>query len=159
MWVSHIEIISAKIFTWYDSTAVDVFTVIPPWKDYHDWSSLEDRLEDLLNAGPGIESRISNTRDLFRPARAHHKKTTSTEVVIDNETSDFFTLVEVNTKNTTGAIHNISRAVSALDIDIHRAFISSDPDMVSIVFYTVDAMGEKITGQDLHIDSISSREG
>jgi [protein-PII] uridylyltransferase len=145
--VNRLDIVSAKIFTWHDGTVVDTFHVLPPWSDYNDWQGMEDQLSDYLHSRSDLGERLSRIRDLKSSGPALNTAKASA-VEIDNDTSDFFSIIDVKAPKRTTLVYDISRAISGLGLDIQRAFLSRNSDLLSSVFYVADANGEKITGQD-----------
>ncbi len=66
------------------------------------------------------------------------------EIIIDNEASDFFTIIEIYAPDCLGLLYQIARSMCDLDLNIHRAFISNKADLSADVFYVTDIAGEKI---------------
>ncbi len=142
--LSRIDIISAQIFTWYDSTVVDTFRVLPPWQDYQEWDKLEELFKDCLSGKIDFETKLTSAQKLKNDEDKSMRGTGRPVLLIDNETSDFFTIIEVRAHKRTGLIHDISRSISSSGLEIHRAFLSRNSDLLSSVFYVVDSVGEKI---------------
>lgn len=147
--INRLEIISAKIFTWYDGTVIDTFMVITPWPDYRGFNSMQHQFRDVLSGKIRLEDRIMR----IKPLRTTGDPETvpsedAASVAIDNDTSDFFTIIHVQACRRAGLIHGLSRAVSSLHLDIHRAFLTRTSDLVTGVFYVVDKDGEKLWGEE-----------
>ncbi len=142
--LNHLEIISAKVFTWLDGVAVDVFKVIPPWQDFHEWARIADQFRAATSGNMDIPARLSATRALKTGDQALTNQAQEPTVRIDNDTSDFFTLIEVRAQNRLGMLYHVARIISGFGLNIHRAFVSRNEDLCSDVFYVVDALGEKI---------------
>ncbi len=145
--VHRIDIISAKIFTWYDGTVVDTFRVLPPWKDYGNWHAIRSLFKECLSGTLDIESRLVGTKALMTGEPVPVRTTEGVTLAVDNESSDFFTIIDVRAHKRIGLIHDISRSISVSGLDIHRALLSRNSDLVSSVFYVVDAGGEKMSSQ------------
>lgn len=145
--VNRIEIISAKIFTWYDGTVVDTFKVLPPWEDYTEWHTIRSRFEEYLSGKNDIESRLVRTKALKTDDPVPVRSAGEVTLAVDNDTSDFFTIIDVRAHKRIGLIHDISRAISFSGLAIHRAFLSRNSDLFSSVFYVVGAEGEKMIDQ------------
>ncbi len=142
--LNHLEIISAKVFTWLDGVAVDVFKVIPPWQDFCQWHKITAQFKKATTGNMDIRARLASTKALKNTDQNAPTTTQKATLTIDNETSDFFTLVEIRAQNALGMLYHVSRTITGFGLDIHRAFVSRNGDLGSNVFYVVDALGEKI---------------
>lgn len=145
--VHRIEIISAKIFTWYDGTVVDTFKVLAPWQDYTEWHTISSRFREYLSGKVDIESRLASTKALKTDDPEPVQSVEGIMLAVDNDTSDFFTIIDVRAIKRVGLIHDISRVISSSGLAIHRAFLSRNSDLFSSVFYVVDAGGEKMSNK------------
>jgi [protein-PII] uridylyltransferase len=67
-----------------------------------------------------------------------------TEVRIDNETSDRFTIVDVFADDRQGLLYIITNAIFRLGLSVHAARISTRLDQVADVFYVTDQSGRKL---------------
>ena len=152
--INRMDIISANIFTWYDGTVVDTFKVIPPWHDYREWDGVEKQLREFMAGEPDVGSRIRKTRALKCESPSPVQSDSHVTVSIDNDTSDFFTIIDVKAHRRIGLTHDISRALSSSALNIHRAFLSRNSDLTSSVFYVVDAGGEKIMDEGIQQEVI-----
>ena len=63
---------------------------------------------------------------------------------MDNDTSDFFTLIEVGSASRMGLLYDLAKEISASGLDIRSAKISSDRERMTGVFYVRDSDGQKI---------------
>ena len=63
---------------------------------------------------------------------------------MDNEASDFFTIVEVYTHDFPGLLFNVTDALFRCKLDIWIAKIGTKVDQVVDVFYVRDLDGQKI---------------
>ena len=69
----------------------------------------------------------------------------STEVEVDNEVSEHFTVLDVYTQDRVGVLFAITNTLFHLAVSIHVAKITTNVDQVLDVFYVTDADGKKIT--------------
>jgi len=67
-----------------------------------------------------------------------------TEVHIDNEVSDAYTVIDVFADDKQGLLFVIARTLVSLDLSIHMARIGTKVDQVADVFYVTNSQGEKI---------------
>jgi [protein-PII] uridylyltransferase len=70
------------------------------------------------------------------------------KVKIDNEASDFFTIVEVSASDRVGLLYDLANEVFSLGLDIRFAKVNADRERMSGVFYVRDSGGEKILEQE-----------
>jgi [protein-PII] uridylyltransferase len=70
-------------------------------------------------------------------------------IVIDEDGSDFYTIIEVYTWDRPGVLHAITRTLYELDISIQLAKISTPGAQVADVFYVTDLEGNKLVHQDI----------
>ena len=146
--IRHLEIHTARIFTWLNGLAVDVFEISAPWHDYTEWDKIVDDFRKITSRELDLADTISHARPLVsnqnRKIQAQRIR-----ITIDNTSSDFFTLIEVHAYPRLGLLHHISHAFAELDLNIHRAFISSTQYRSANTFYVVDNLGEKIEDESL----------
>ena len=147
--LNHLEINSAKVFTWLDGIAVDVFKVIPPWKDFSGWDKIAGQFRSATSGKIDIDAKITQTKALNRNDKTPVNPFYKSSLAINNETSDFFTLIEVRAQNRLGLLYQLARIISGFSLDIHRALVSRNTDLCSDVFYVVDELGEKIEDEGL----------
>ncbi|MCS6291912.1 MAG: [protein-PII] uridylyltransferase [Nitrospira sp.] len=142
-----LQILDAQILTRLDGVVVDTFQVTDP--DYKG-APPRDRLESIgamirsvLQGKEAVEAvvqrgtRMSASR-LIGPARQ------ATEVRIDNETSERYTIVDVFADDRQGLLYVITNAIFRQGLSVHAARISTRLDQVADVFYVTDAQGRKI---------------
>lgn len=141
-----VDILDAQIFTWRNNLALDIFEVKPPPDrifEQERWhraeSHLHEALADRLDIGPLLETRVSGTPGrLVRPAAEPPK------VVMDNEASSFFTIIEVFSYDFKGLLFRVTDALFRCGLDIWAAKIATKVDQVVDVFYVRDFDAQKI---------------
>jgi [protein-PII] uridylyltransferase len=151
MALNNINILSAHIYTWRDGTVVDIFTVaqIPdPMQPHATWSRMKKDLQAIFSGALPLAERLEAKAkpSLLSLERKWHRQP---EVKIDNQASDFFTLVEVFAEDRIGLLHEITRTLFHLGLDIRIAKIATKKDRVADVFYVRDLSGEKVLDEDL----------
>jgi [protein-PII] uridylyltransferase len=144
---SGLQILDAQILTREDGIVVDTFQVVDP--DYQGEPPAERRrtvgeriaavlkgwehVDDVLRRG----ARLKMTHPLPKAREA-------TEVRIDNETSDRFTIIDVFADDRQGLLYEITNAIFQLGLSIHAARISTRLDQVVDVFYVTDQVRKKL---------------
>jgi [protein-PII] uridylyltransferase len=144
MFLNRLNILQAQIHTWEDGTALDTFWVEDRTKD------IERRLQQLKKDLRMIVSGEVSLKDLLLKrieSNGIKQKITprvSGEVKINNQDSDFYTIVEVTGEDRLGILFEITQALTDHGCDIHFARISTLGNRVVDVFYVQDTLGEKI---------------
>ena len=144
--MNNINILDVQVFTWKNQVALDIFTVTPPPDTIFEeekWNktqrNLSAALSGELDLGGALEKRItgktrSGPKGLVRPH----------DVIVDNDTSSFFTIVEVYTYDFPGLLYAITDALYRCGLNIWVAKIATKVDQVVDVFYVRDDSGEKV---------------
>jgi len=149
MALNNINILSARIYTWRDGTAVDIFTVTPPLDPIHTEEIWERIKKDLAETFEGRLPLSERLQQKAEPSLLSRRKTLrrQTQVIVDNSSSDFFTLIEVFADDRIGLLYKITHTLFTLKIDIRVAKIATKGDQVADVFYVVDLEGQKAMEQ------------
>jgi [protein-PII] uridylyltransferase len=143
----NLNILSAQIFTLLDGTAIDVLDVKSSVnKGYYeqDWETLKKNLNLALDSRLGLTHRLA---EKYRPVRSGDWQKCikrRARVILNNEASDFFTIIEVYAEDRIGLLYDITRTLADFDINISRAKIGTKVDQVVDVFYVQDKKGQKI---------------
>jgi [protein-PII] uridylyltransferase len=144
--LNNIDILDVQIFTWRNNIALDVFEVTPPPDPIFEeerWErarrNLEDALADRLDLSKELIRKQNDTTPI-QPYTAERP----TEIVVDNETSSFFTIVELVTFDFPGLLYRVTDALFKCGLDIWLAKIATKVDQVVDVFYVRDFDGQKV---------------
>ncbi len=157
--VAGAEIEAAKIFTLANGMALDSFYV----KDRQQGGAFErpDRLAKLAsliertlrgNARPWVELKERRSAIPSRLAVF----TVAPRVLIDNNASRNHTVIEVNGRDRTGFLHDVTHQLTKLGLIIHNAFITTFGERAVDSFYVQDALGSKIV-QPAKLERIRKR--
>jgi [protein-PII] uridylyltransferase len=141
-----INILSADIYTWRDGTAVDVLRTTNPLDGLfvqEKWAKVQEDLTNVLAGRLSLESTIG-TKETHLHSADFKKLFRMPSVVVDNESSDFFTIIEVHAYDHVGLLYHITHTLFDLGMDIHTARIATRTDHVVDVFYVRDLDGQKI---------------
>ena len=146
------NIVEARITTLNNGMALDTFLV----QDATSQAAIDDapRLKRLAAT---VEGSLSGTRHLRKElAEAIHKMlpsrtrvfTVPPRVLIDNEASRQFTVIEVNGRDRPGFLYDVTRACTDLGLQIASARISTYGERAVDVFYVKDVYGLKVSGEE-----------
>lgn len=145
-----LNILSAQVNTWENGIAVDIFQVqslIPVnLSSSQRWLKIQGELEEVLEEKRGVEDLLARfVPPLFQ---RFYSSRQITRVEIDNETSDFYTIIEIFTNDRPGLLYQIAQKFYNLGLNIWNARISTKVDQVVDVFYVQDLSGAKITEEE-----------
>lgn len=152
LWTQGLNILAAELFTRSSGIALDVITVeqLPdPLHPEQLWQRVQTDLEAVLSDRAHLETLIEREqRSSFRPRKPGMRK--PDRVVIDEDASDFYTVVEVYTWDRPGILFAVSNAFFELSLSIQVAKISTPGAQVVDVFYLTDLDGNKLLDAEKH---------
>jgi [protein-PII] uridylyltransferase len=153
IWAYGLNILSADIFTRQSGIALDVLRLERVLDVLHSqelWAKMETDLHRILGGETGYLEQLIATRQ--RQAVFHRKAVPRKEdrVIINEEASDFYTVVEVYTWDRPGVLHAISKTLFEQGISIQLAKISTPGAQVADVFYVTDLCGKKLLDSMVH---------
>ena len=140
------DVVSAKIITRSDGYALDTFFIQNKDKK----PILEDnpRKKLIKTISLGLEGNFDIEKALsikweeiparFRAVRA------PTRIIVDNKTSENFTILDIKCKNAPGVLYKITKTLTSLGIQINTANVSTYGDRVVDIFYIKNAFGSKV---------------
>jgi [protein-PII] uridylyltransferase len=146
---SNLNILSARITTRSDGIVLDTFRISHAAEgaaiamDEDRWERVERNLLAVLSGTQDIVDLVARSRPSSVAARRWVSRV-STEVTVDNRTSERFTVIDVFTQDRLGLLFTITHALSEMGLEIHLARISTNADQALDVFYVSDAQGRKI---------------
>lgn len=91
-----------------------------------------------------VAARVRQRAEQYAPSRRRQKPPTPPEVIIDQEASDFATVVEVHADDRVGLLFQITEVLAGLGLDVHLAKINTVGDRVVDAFYVRDGAGGKL---------------
>jgi [protein-PII] uridylyltransferase len=144
--LNNIKVLSGNIFTLKNGLAFDTYDVtnpLDPYREEERWqrifndaiSAIEDRLplDELINKKE--RTVLSGSIGHISPVK---------RVRIDNEASDFFTIIEVSGGSRTSLLYDLAKGIHSIGLDIRFARVTSDKERTMGVFYVRDVNGQKI---------------
>jgi [protein-PII] uridylyltransferase len=144
--LNNLDVLSAEIFTWRNHVALDVFKVkAPPDRLLEDqaWDRVRTDLRAALQGELDLESALGKkVQAIQSPQKGVLRK--ADEIVVDNTSSDFFTVIEIYTHDFPGLLYRITDALFRCKLDIWVAKIGTKVDQVVDVFYVRDFDGQKV---------------
>jgi [protein-PII] uridylyltransferase len=142
------SIIGAQVFSTRDGRAIDTFRLRRTFASDEDEKVratriiettrqlLQGKRQILIDIGK--ESRLNKRLKPFSlPA----------EVLVSNALSEKFTVIELSGLDRTGLLHDLTRAISDLNLTIGSAHIGTYGEKAVDVFYVTDLTGNKIVAR------------
>ncbi len=134
-----LNILSAQIFTRTDGIILDTFYVT----DAHtgllaarrEREAFESFLLRSLTDGVNLSALIARQTVVSPLYKSLEGERLPTLIKIDNETSDFYTVLEIETEDRVGLLYTISQTLAELHLDIAIAKISTEKGAALDTFY------------------------
>ena len=140
------DIVSAKIITRSDGYALDTFFLQnkerKPISDINLRKKLIETITKGLEGNFNIEKAL-NIKWKEIPARFRAVKA-PIRVIIDNKTSDQYTILDIKCKNAPGVLYKITKIITSLGLQINTANVSTYGNRVVDIFYLKNAFGSKV---------------
>ncbi len=143
--INGLDILDARVYSWANDIAMDVFTLRSDLKmNEQSWDSIQKNIERSLIEGSDFDFTVLNnlSLDAFPIQNKNEIK-----VRIDNESSGFFSVLEVFAYDFPGLLYIITDTLHKLSVDIRIAKIATKVDCIVDVFYIRNLSG-KITDQN-----------
>ncbi len=144
----NLSVLNAQIFTWKNGSVVDVLDVRPEdgvGYEEKDWQVVNDDLNRALNHRLGLGHRLYKKLASGVSGRKRPTGSAETRVVVDNEASDRYTVIEVYSADSPGQLYRITQTLADFGINIYRAYIATEVEQLIDVFYVLDSENEKVT--------------
>jgi [protein-PII] uridylyltransferase len=138
-----LSILTAQVFTTDDGAAADLFEVEGVFEREIDEARWREFRRTLRKA---VEGRTSLTHRVVEKRRHYPGPTLASPVTVrvDNEASEFSSVIEVGAPDRIGLLYDITSALADLRLDVHLAKVTTFTDRVIDVFYVRDALGGKV---------------
>jgi [protein-PII] uridylyltransferase len=148
--LNNIKVLSANIYTLKNGLAFDTYEVtnpVDPFREQEMWDKvLHDALQAIEETLPLDEMINKKEKSLLRTSVDYTSP--AKMVKLDNEDSDFFTIMEVISAGRMGLLYDLAKEIHSLGLDIRFAKINSEKERMTGVFYVRDAGGQKVYDED-----------
>ena len=147
--MNRLDILDARVYSWTNQIVMDVFTLRhDPDAKLISWGDLEEGIKKSINEESDFNFDVLNNFSFH----SFPEPSNDITVRIDNESSGFFSVLEVFSYDFPGLLYLITDTLHKLSVDIRIAKIATKIDRVVDVFYIRDISG-KIT-DPAHIEQI-----
>jgi [protein-PII] uridylyltransferase len=143
------NIVDAKIVTMTNGMALDTF-----WVQDNNGEPIDapDKLARMSVVFEKVlTGDVSADRELARPPAIHSRTSVFTvppRVLVDNQASRTHTVIEVNGRDRPGLLHELTRELTRLNLQISSAKISTYGEKVVDVFYVKNLFGHQVDHPD-----------
>ena len=138
-----------------DAFYLDVYEVtnpLDPHSEKERWEKAYREINLALEGQFPLDDRIREKgQRALNPKR--YAGTRPREVRINNDVSDFFSVVEVRSAAIVGLLYKLAKKLFSLELNIRFAKFDRDEEYMSGDFYVRDSLGQKIYDED-RIDTI-----
>ena len=131
-----LDIIASQAYMLGEEHILDVFKVHPPRDlifEKEKWQKAENDLNLAIGDDHFLDKVLDKIPHTLRVPSG--KQPEASRVRIDNETSSFFTIIEVITYDFQGLLFSITNALYRNDLNVNVAMVATKVDQVMDVFY------------------------
>jgi [protein-PII] uridylyltransferase len=143
------NIVDAKIHTTSDGRALDSIFINREFPNDEDEERRGRRvgktIEAVLSGKAKLPEVIAQNARLKRSTRAFSVKP---KVIIDNELSEAFSVIEIEGLDRRGLLSEITRKLADLNLNIGSAHVATFGEKVLDAFYVRDLVGHKVTAEN-----------
>ena len=140
------NIVDAQIFTTTDGRALDIILISREFALDHDEkrraSRVEKMIEDTLKGTIRLPEVIAKR---VKPKHAAKAFDVTPRVEINNALSDKFSVIEIEGRDRSCLLYDVTRTLSDLSLDIASAHITTFGEKVIDTFYVRDLVGQKLS--------------
>jgi [protein-PII] uridylyltransferase len=144
--VAGANIVDAQIFTTTDGLALDTIAISREFERDEDEARRAGRVAQTIEQAlrgdmklPEVVGRRVAAKNRLKPFAIEP------EVMINNQWSHRYTVVEVNGLDRPGLLYDLTTTLSKLNLNITSAHVATFGERVVDVFYVTDLLGAKIT--------------
>jgi [protein-PII] uridylyltransferase len=140
------NIVDAQIFTTTDGIALDTIFVQRAFDADYDEQRRGDTIADYVKKALRREISLSELiKRHAKPSARIKAFKIEPQVIIDNERSNMFTVIEVNGLDRPGFLYDLTNVLFTQNIKISSAHIATYGERAVDVFYVTDLTGQKIS--------------
>jgi len=148
--LNNITVLSANIFTLKNGLAFDVYEVTNPLDPYSEderWKKIYREINLALEGQLPVDDRIRK-KGRANLDSERYGRTRTRKVRINNDVSDFFTVIEVRSASIVGLLYELAKKMFSMGLNIRFAKFDSDKEYMSGDFYVRGSLGQKIHDEE-----------
>ncbi len=140
------NIVDAQIYTTTDGLALDTVAISREYERDEDEGRRATRIGDLIEEVLEGKVRLPEVVAKRTTSKARLKPfSVEPEIIINNQWSDRYTVIEVSGLDRTGLLYQLTTAISKLNLNIASAHVATFGERARDVFYVTDLLGAQIT--------------
>ena len=145
------NIAGAQIFTTADGMALDTILIQREFPSEDDERRRAERIAELIRKALRGELWLKEAvARAYQPQQRLKAFTVEPRVIIDNQSSNRFTVIEINGLDRIGLLYDLTEALYRLNLNIASAHITTFGEKAIDVFYVTDLTGAKIENATRH---------
>ena len=147
--VHNISILDARVYTWTNRIALDIFKVSAPKDRIYEndmWKRIEFKLQEGLANDLNVQQMLAEKKQYTISEKKVHYP--PARINIDNQLSAFYSIVEVFAIDRLGLLFGITDTLFRSGLNIYFAKIGTNLDQVVDIFYVKDLNGHKIQSDE-----------
>ena len=145
------NIAGAQIFTTTDGMALDTILIQREFANEDDEQRRAERVAELIRKALRGELWLKEAvAQAYRPQQRIKAFTVNPRVIIDNQSSNRFTVIEINGLDRIALLYDLTEALYHLNLNIASAHITTFGEKAIDVFYVTDLTGAKIESETRH---------
>jgi [protein-PII] uridylyltransferase len=145
------NIMGAQIFTTTDGMALDTILIQREFSTEDDEQRRAERITEIIQKALHGQMRLKDAVASINQHRTRIKAfSVEPRVIIDNQSSNRFTVIEINGLDRIGLLYNLTDALFHLSLNIASAHITTFGEKAIDVFYVTDLTGGKIVNPARH---------
>jgi [protein-PII] uridylyltransferase len=140
------NIVDAQIYTTTDGLALDTIAISREYDRNEDEARRATRIGEMIEQV--LEGKVRLPETVAKRTQTKTKDkifVVEPEVIINNQWSDVYTVIEVTGLDRPGLLYQLTTAISKLSLNIGSAHVATFGERVRDVFYVTDLMGAQIT--------------
>ena len=141
------NIVDAQIYTTTDGRALDTIAISREYDRDEDEGRRATRIGEMIEHV--LEGKLRLPEVVARRANGRAGKVKAfvvePEVIINNQWSDRYTVIEVSGLDRPGLLYQLTTAISKLNLNIASAHVATFGERARDVFYVTDLLGAQIT--------------
>jgi [protein-PII] uridylyltransferase len=120
---------------------------LDPYQETEKWEKIREEIVLALDERLPLDELISK-KERMTLAREKYLVSGAGKIDVNNEASDFFTVIEFKAEEQIGLLYELAKQVFSLGLDIRFAKLNSDQEKMTGVLYVRDSGGQKVHGDD-----------
>lgn len=140
------NIVDAQIYTTTDGLALDTISISREYDRDEDEGRRATRIGETIEQA--LEGKLKLPEVVARRIAGKNKLkafTIEPEIVINNQWSDRYTVIEVSGLDRPGLLYQLTTTLSKLNLNIASAHVATFGERVRDVFYVTDLLGAQVT--------------